>query len=392
MKICIVTGSNGLVGSESVNFFLKKSFQVIGIDNNLREYFFGKDGSTTWLKKKNLKKKNFIHINADIRDKNKLTKIFQKYKSNIKVIIHAAAQPSHDWAIKEPHTDFTVNANGTLNLLELTRNFCNKASFIYVSTNKVYGDNPNSLPLVEKKTRYELKKNHSFYKGISEEMSIDNCTHSLFGVSKLAADLLVQEYGKNIGMNTVCFRAGCITGTNHSSAELHGFLSYLVKRSLKQKYYKIIGYKGKQVRDNIHAYDLVQCFWEYYKNPKKGEFYNIGGGRKSNCSVLEALSEVERIANVKIKKQFQAKARTGDHQWWISDFSKFKKHYPKYKMKYNISKIINELIKKYEINFKDIGQPLRVALTGSKFGPGLYDMVIALGKEDVTKRLIKIIS
>ena len=207
MKICIVTGSNGLVGSESVNFFLKKSFQVIGIDNNLREYFFGKDGSTTWLKKQNIKKKNFIHINADIRDKSKLTKIFQKYKSNIKVIIHAAAQPSHDWAIKEPHTDFTVNANGTLNLLELTRNFCNKARFIYGSTNKVYGDNPNKLPLVEKKNRYELKKNHSFYKGISEEMSIDNCTHSLFGVSKLAADLLVQEYGKNIGMNTVCFIA-----------------------------------------------------------------------------------------------------------------------------------------------------------------------------------------
>ena len=349
MKICIVTGSNGLVGSESVNFFLKKSFQVIGIDNNLREYFFGKDGSTTWLKKQNIKKKNFIHINADIRDKSKLTKIFQKYRSNIKVIIHAAAQPSHDWAIKEPHTDFTVNANGTLNLLELTRNFCNKARFIYVSTNKVYGDNPNKLPLVEKKNRYELKKNHSFYKGISEEMSIDNCTHSLFGVSKLAADLLVQEYGKNLGMNTVCFRAGCITGTNHSSAELHGFLSYLVKRSLKQKFYKIIGYKGKQVRDNIHAYDLVQCFWEYYKNPKKGEFYNIGGGRNSNCSVLEALSEVERIAKIKIKKQFQAKARTGDHQWWISDFSKFKKHYPKYKMKYTISKIINELINNEQI-------------------------------------------
>ena len=349
MKICIVTGSNGLVGSESVNFFLKKSFKVIGIDNNLREYFFGKDGSTTWLKKQNIKKKNFIHINADIRDKSKLTKIFQKYKSNIKVIIHAAAQPSHDWAIKEPHTDFTVNANGTLNLLELTRNFCNKARFIYVSTNKVYGDNPNKLPLVEKKNRYELKKNHSFYKGISEEMSIDNCTHSLFGVSKLAADLLVQEYGKNLGMNTVCFRAGCITGTNHSSAELHGFLSYLVKRSLKQKFYKIIGYKGKQVRDNIHAYDLVQCFWEYYKNPKKGEFYNIGGGRNSNCSVLEALSEVERIAKIKIKKQFQVKARTGDHQWWISDFSKFKKHYPKYKMKYTISKIINELINNEQI-------------------------------------------
>ena len=349
MKICIVTGSNGLVGSESVNFFLKKSFQVIGIDNNLREYFFGKDGSTTWLKKQNIKKKNFIHINADIRDKSKLTKIFQKYRSNIKVIIHAAAQPSHDWAIKEPHTDFTVNANGTLNLLELTRNFCNKARFIYVSTNKVYGDNPNKLPLVEKENRYELKKNHSFYKGISEEMSIDNCTHSLFGVSKLAADLLVQEYGKNIGMNTVCFRAGCITGTNHSSAELHGFLSYLVKRSLKQKFYKIIGYKGKQVRDNIHAYDLVQCFWEYYKNPKKGEFYNIGGGRNSNCSVLEALSEVERIAKIKIKKQFQVKARTGDHQWWISDFSKFKKHYPKYKMKYTISKIINELINNEQI-------------------------------------------
>ena len=345
MNIAIITGSSGLVGSESVNFFHKKNFKVIGIDNDLRKYFFGKNSSTKWVERNNIKKfKFFEHHSIDIRNKNKLKKNFTKYNNKIKIIIHAAAQPSHDWAANEPHTDFTVNANGTLNLLELTRIYSKYAKFIYVSTNKVYGDNPNKLPLIEKKSRYEIKKNHFFYKGITEKMSIDDCTHSLFGVSKLAADLLVQEYGKNLGMYTACFRAGCITGTNHSSAELHGFLSYLVKKSLNDKFYKIIGYKGKQVRDNIHSHDLVRCFWEFYKKPKKGSFYNIGGGRKSNCSVLEAIKEVENISKIKIKTKFEKKARVGDHQWWISNFSKFKKDYPKFKLKYTFKQIIRELV------------------------------------------------
>ena len=353
MKIAMITGSNGLVGSESVRFFLKKKFKVLGIDNNLREYFFGKDGSTIWIKNENNKLKNYLNFSIDIRDKNKLEKIFKKFKNKIDCIIHAAAQPSHDWAAKEPHTDFSINANGTLNLLEFTKKYCPKAKFIFTSTNKVYGDNPNKLPLIEKKTRFEINKKHKYYKGINETMNIDNCTHSLFGVSKTSSDLMVQEYGKNLGLFTVIFRAGCITGTNHSSAELHGFLSYLVKKSLSKKSYNIIGYKGKQVRDNIHAEDLISCFWEYYKNPKKkGEFYNIGGSRFSSCSVIEALNLVEKIKKIKIKRKYINKARTGDHIWWISDISKFKKDYPKFKLNYSFQKIVKEMVKFYSPEIK----------------------------------------
>ena len=348
MKICIITGSNGLVGSSAVNFFLKKKFKVIGIDNNLREYFFGKDGSTSWVKKINKKNKNFIHENLDIRNYKKIKEIFRKYKNKIKIVIHTAAQPSHDWAAKEPITDFTVNANGTLNLLECTRNYSSNAKFIFTSTNKVYGDNPNRLKLIKKKFRFELKKKDKYFKGINEKMSVDDCVHSLFGVSKTSSDFLVQEYGKNIGLNTIIFRAGCITGINHSSAEYHGFLSYLVKKTLKDKSYKVIGYKGFQVRDNIHADDLVKCFWYYFKKPKsKGEVYNIGGSRYSNCSVEEALRIVEKIKKFKIKRNYVNKSRTGDHKWWISDISKFKKDYPEYRLTYNIKKIISELIDFY---------------------------------------------
>ena len=351
MKICIITGSNGLVGSSAVEFFLKKKFKVIGIDNNLREYFFGKEGSTSWVKKINLRKNNFEHKNIDIRNYKKIETIFKNYQNKIKLIIHAAAQPSHDWAAKEPLTDFTVNANGTLNLLECTRIFSPKAKFVFTSTNKVYGDNPNKLKLNKKKTRYELSKDHKFFKGISEKMSVDNCVHSLFGVSKTSSDFLVQEYGKNIGLKTIIFRAGCITGANHSSAEYHGFLSYLVKKSLRDKSYKVIGYKGLQVRDNIHSNDLVKCFWYYYKNPKtKGEVYNIGGSRFSNCSVEEALRLVENIKNIRIKRKYINKSRTGDHKWWISDIRKFKKDYPKYRLSYNSKKIISELIDFYSKN------------------------------------------
>ena len=303
MSIVLVTGSCGLVGSETVKFFISKGFEVVGIDNNSRLKFFGKDGDVNWVKKNLVKYyKNYIHQNIDIRNYSNLEKIFKKYKNSIKLIIHSAAQPSHDWAKTKPFIDFNINALGTLNLLNLTRKYSYDAPFIFMSTNKVYGDTPNLLPLNELNSRWEISKKHKYYKGINESMSIDNSIHSFFGASKCYADLIVQEYGKNDGLKTVCFRAGCITGPNHSGAELHGFLSYLVKSSLKNKKYSIFGYKGKQVRDNIHSYDLIKCFWNYFKRPKKGEVYNIGGGRKSNCSIIEALNFVELFTNVKVKK------------------------------------------------------------------------------------------
>ena len=275
-----------------------------------------------------------------------MEKLFKKYKKKISLIIHCAAQPSHDYGKNFPIIDFNVNATGTLNLLELTKKYCYEAKFIFMSTNKVYGDNPNKLKVFEKKNRWELKKSDKYFRGIDEKFPIDDCTHSFFGVSKTYADLIVQEYGKNVGLKTVCFRGGCITGPNHSGAKLHGFLSYLVKLSLKNKKYNIIGYKGKQVRDNLHSFDLVNCFWEFYKKPREGEIYNIGGGRYSNCSILEALQIVEKIKNIKIKKRFYNLPRVGDHIWYISNLSKFKKHYPKWKQKYNTLKIIEELIDK----------------------------------------------
>ena len=225
--------------------------------------------------------------------------------------------------------------------------YCSSSPFIFMSTNKVYGDNPNFLPLVEKKMRWEIRNNHKFKSGINETMSIDNCTHSFFGASKSYADLIVQEYGKNVGLKTACFRAGCITGPNHSGAKLHGFLSFLVKASIQKKKYTLIGYKGKQVRDNIHSNDLVSCFWEYYKKPRKGEVYNTGGGRYSNCSILEALNLVQKIAGIKVKKKILKQNRVGDHIWYVSNMKKFKKHYPKWKQVYSTKKIINELIKNY---------------------------------------------
>tara|TARA_B100000029_G_C17497101_1_gene931344 strand:+ start:86 stop:1138 length:1053 start_codon:yes stop_codon:yes gene_type:complete len=350
MSIALITGSTGLVGSQSVSFFSRKGFKVIGIDNNLRKLFFGVDGDTRWIKK-NLESefKNYEHLNYDIRNFSKLEKIFKKYKKNINLIIHSAAQPSHDWAKISPNVDFEVNAKGTLNLLRLTNKFCPDATFIFMSTNKVYGDNPNKLRITEKKTRYEINNNHKYFKGIDEKMSIDNNVHSFFGVSKSYADLLVQEYGKNIGLKTACFRAGCITGPNHSGAKLHGFLSYLVKSSLIKKKYSIIGYKGKQVRDNIHSSDLIECFWEFYKKPRKGEIYNIGGGRFSNCSIIEALSFIQEETGIEIKKEISKQNRVGDHIWYISNMKKFKNHFPNWKQKYSTQKIIRELIS--SINF-----------------------------------------
>jgi len=345
MSVVLITGSCGLVGSESVKFFSSKGFDVVGIDNNFRLKLFGKDGDINWIKNKLIKEhKNYKHKNIDIRNYSALEKIFQKYKNSFKLVIHSAAQPSHDWAKTKPFVDFGINALGTLNILNLTKKYSNNASFIFMSTNKVYGDNPNLLPLQELQSRWEISKKHKYFKGINESMNIDNCIHSFFGTSKSYADLIVQEYGKNAGLKTVSFRAGCITGPNHSGAKLHGFLSYLVKSSLSKKTYSIFGYKGKQVRDNIHSHDLVQCFWNYFQKPSIGEVYNIGGGRTSNCSVIEALNLVESIANIKIKKKYNKENRIGDHIWYVSDTKKFRKNYPNWKQKYNTKKIIEELI------------------------------------------------
>ena len=348
MSIALITGSCGLVGSESSIFFSKKGFKILGVDNNTRKLLFGKDGDISWVKKK-LKKnlKNYEHFNYDIKNYYSLEKIFKKYKKNIKIIIHCAAQPSHDWAKNKPFIDFDINARGTLNLLDLTKIHCPDAPFIFMSTNKVYGDNPNYLPLIEKKKRWEINKTHKFKSGINESMSMDNCVHSLFGTSKSYADLAVQEYGKNIGLKTVCFRAGCITGPNHSGAELHGFLSFLVKASINIGKYTLIGYKGKQVRDNLHSQDLIKCFWEFYKRPRYGEVYNAGGGKYSNCSIIEALDMVESITNIKIKKNIKKQNRIGDHIWYVSSMKKFKKHYPQWKQKYSTKKIIKELIEQF---------------------------------------------
>ena len=345
MSIVLVTGSCGLVGSEASTFFSEKGFDIIGIDNNSRKLFFGKDGDVSWVRRKLEKNiKNYKHYNIDIADPNAVKKIFKKYKKNIKLVIHSAAQPSHDWAKNNIFKDFDVNARGTINLLEMTKNYCFDAPFIFMSTNKVYGDNPNKLPLVEKSTRWEIKNNHSFKNGITENMSIDNCVHSFFGASKSYADLAVQEYGKNIGLKTVCFRAGCITGPNHSGARLHGFLSYLVKTALDKKKYYIFGYKGKQVRDNIHSYDVVNCFWHFFKKPRIGQIYNMGGGRKSNCSIIEAINTIYKLTGISIKKDLKKQNRVGDHIWYVSNMKKFKNHYPKWKQIYNSEKIIDELL------------------------------------------------
>jgi len=349
MKTIIITGSSGLIGSEATKFFLNKGYKVLGIDNNLRKYFFGSDGDTNWKKNELKKYKNYDHFNIDIRNFKKLEKVFKKVKKSLKCIIHCAAQPSHDWAAKEPITDFTVNANGTLNLLELNRIYCPKAVFIFTSTNKVYGDRPNKdIKLIEGKYRYTPKNKVYHRNGINEKMSIDNSVHSVFGSSKVAADIMVQEYGKYFKMNTGVFRGGCLTGPSHSGAELHGFLSYLVKCLVNKKTYTIYGYKGKQVRDNIHSFDLINMFWHYLKKPKQGEVYNVGGGTKINCSILEAINIIQKISNKKMKIKYSSKNRTGDHIWWVSDTSKFKKDFPNWKLKYNLKKILIEIFNHYQ--------------------------------------------
>lgn len=341
--VALITGSAGLIGSQAVDFFSLKGFKVVGIDNDMRAYFFGKDGSTSWNRKRLEENLSYSHKDIDIRNLEQLKPIFEELKADIKVIIHTAAQPSHDWAAKEPFTDFSINATATLNLLELTRQHCSDAVFIFTSTNKVYGDTPNQLPLIEKEMRWELPEDHAFFKGIDESMSIDQSKHSLFGASKVAADILVQEYGRYFGMKTVSFRGGCLTGPNHSGAELHGFLAYLMKCCIEGRTYKIFGYQGKQVRDNIHADDLVSAFWCFYEAPRSGEVYNIGGGRQNSCSIKEAIVMCEDISGKKMNTEYVEENRSGDHIWYISSLEKFKNHYPKWDQKFSLEETLRQI-------------------------------------------------
>jgi CDP-paratose 2-epimerase len=346
MKNMIVSGAGGLIGSESCRYFAKLGWRIYGIDNDMRAYFFGKEASTALnLEKLGRSLPQFSHRRIDIRDRNKLLELFGELAGNggIDAVVHTAAQPSHDWAAREPFTDFDVNANGTLNLLECARQFCPEAPFIFTSTNKVYGDLPNTLPLVEQETRWEIAANHEYRNGIPESFSIDQSKHSIFGASKVAADVMVQEYGRYFNMPTVCFRGGCLTGPAHSGAELHGFLSYLMKCVVSGKPYTIFGYKGKQVRDNIHSNDLVSAFDEYIKAPRQAAVYNIGGGRHSNCSMLEAIAISERLSDKKLNCSYNDQSRAGDHIWWISDTSKFEKDYPKWRQSYTLEKTLEEI-------------------------------------------------
>jgi len=347
-KTAIITGSGGLVGSEACKFFHSKGFNIIGIDNDKRAYFFGAAASTKWqVSQLQSTLSRYEHHNIDITNFAALDLLFSLHASSIEVIVHCAAQPSHDWAAKEPLTDFEVNATATLKLLECTRKYAPQAVFIFTSTNKVYGDNPNFLPLVELETRWEISPHHPFAAhGIDERMSIENCTHSIFGVSKTAADLMVQEYGRYFGIKTIAFRGGCLTGPSHSGAELHGFLAYLVKCAVEKKPYTVFGYKGKQVRDNIHSADLVAAFWEVFQNPPvSGTVYNMGGSRHSNISMLEAINWLENKLGWKVDYTIdENRARKGDHIWYISDVRKFKNDYPNWKYQYSIEDILNEMV------------------------------------------------
>jgi len=344
MRTVIVTGSAGLIGSESVKRFAREGFKVVGIDNDLRQWFFGKEASTLANRQKLMATvPGYQHHDFDIRDRQAVENLFRRLGKDIALIVHTAAQPSHDWAARDPHADFSVNATATLNLLEATRQFCPGAVFIFTSTNKVYGDTPNRLPLVELEKRWEIRAGHEYEPGISETMSIDQTKHSLFGASKVAADVLVQEYGNYFGLKTACFRGGCLTGPAHAGTELHGFLAYLMRCTVNGTPYRVFGYKGKQVRDNIHSHDLVEAFWQFFQKPRSGEVYNIGGSRHSNCSMLEAVDLCERISGRKLKWTYVEDNRIGDHIWWISDVRKFQSHYPNWKFRYGLKEILDEI-------------------------------------------------
>jgi CDP-paratose 2-epimerase len=345
MPVAVVTGSGGLIGSESVRQFVELGYDVIGIENDMRSAFFGPDASTRAVTERLVRRYSaeFRSLDLDVRDTDGVDRVFAEHAGRIELVVHTAAQPSHDWAASAPHVDFGVNANGTLNMLESTRRHARDASFVFTSTNKVYGDAPNHLPLVEHETRLDLPPDHRWYHGIDTSMSIDASTHSLFGVSKAAADLMVQEYGRYFGMPTVCFRAGCLTGPNHAGAMLHGFLSYLMRCTLSGEPYTVFGYGGRQVRDNIHSADLVRAFEAFHRAPRPAAVYNIGGGRESNCSMLEAIEMCEGIAGRRLDWTLSDEARTGDHRWWISDLREFAADYPDWSQRYDLEGILREI-------------------------------------------------
>lgn len=348
MPVAIITGSGGLIGSAAARRFAADGFDVVGIDNDMRAYFFGAEASTAAEHRRLAREiDSFTPVDLDIRDREGIERLFAQHGAAIELVVHCAAQPSHDWAAREPHTDFAVNATGTLNMLEATRASCPDATFIFTSTNKVYGDLPNALPLQEHETRLELPRDHEWFDGIPVECPIDRSTHSVFGASKVAADVMVQEYGRYFGMPTVCFRGGCLTGPQHAGAQLHGFLSYLMRCVVAGEPYTVFGYDGKQVRDNIHAIDVANAFAEFHARPRAGAVYNLGGGRAANVSMLEAIAKCEALAGRSLRYTISGQARHGDHRWYISDFSDFQRDHPRWQLTYGIDDVLRDI---YESN------------------------------------------
>lgn len=347
MKKILITGSSGLIGSEVCMFFAERGFEIHGLDNNQRAVFFGPQGDTRWNQQRlQSTLKNFHHHEIDIRDRAGIIQLVAQIRPD--VIVHAAAQPSHDRAAAIPFDDFDTNAVGTLNLLEAARQACPEAPFIHMSTNKVYGDAPNKVPLKELETRWEFGE-ASMQNGIAENFTIDQSKHSLFGASKVAADVMVQEYGRYFGMHTCALRGGCLTGPNHSGVELHGFLSYLIKCNLEGKKYTVFGYKAKQVRDNIHSLDVARFIWEFIQAPRSGEVYNIGGGKNNSCSMIEAFDRVEQLSGKKMQWEYSDKNREGDHMCYYSDLSKMKAHYPNWDISKSLDDIFSEIVSSWKV-------------------------------------------
>jgi CDP-paratose 2-epimerase len=345
MSTVVVTGSGGLIGSEAARHFATQGHDVVGIDNDMRAVFFGPEASTTWsieALERDLGHR-YRHSSIDVRDREGVLALVRDLGPDVELVVHAAAQPSHDWAAREPFTDFDINATGTLNLLEATRRHAPEAVFIFCSTNKVYGDLPNELPLLELATRFEIDPSHTYAEGIREDMRIDRSLHSLFGASKVAADVLVQEYGRYFGLRTACFRGGTLTGPNHSATELHGFLGYVMRCAMTGTPYTVYGYKGKQVRDAIHSADLISAFDEFFRAPRTAEVYNIGGGRFSHCSVLEAIERCQEISGNRIEWRYSDRNRVGDHIWWVGDNGRFRSHYPDWRQDYDVDRILKEI-------------------------------------------------
>ena len=345
MSVAVITGAAGLIGSEAALHFGELGLDIVGIDNDMRQVFFGPEGSTDWNRRRVESRlgTSYTHLNIDIRDRDALLAVFARYGSDIGLVVHTAAQPSHDWAADDPFTDFDVNAVGTLNVLQATRIHSGTAPFIFTSTNKVYGDRPNSLPLRELDTRWELEPGHDYENGIREDMPIDACLHSVFGASKVAADVMVQEYGRYFDLPTACFRGGTLTGPQHSASQLHGFLGYVMRCAMTRTPYTVFGYSGKQVRDAIHSKDLINAFERFWRQPRVAEIYNIGGGRFSNCSVLEAITLAGKITGEELAWSYSETNRTGDHIWWISDNGRFERHYPDWTVRHGVEDILTEM-------------------------------------------------